>query len=218
MLKQSFSAQVSALMVFGVSASTLAPLATLNQPAIAAELFAQSGAGRLEVGTEIFVSQPDGKRIIFKPEETFEVTLETREAVRSDRGTVLIPRRTQIEGQFQPEDGGTQFVADRIIFPDGTERRLDARSPILDNRQDIGKGTNAGPIWQGALVGGAATAIISEIFDDVGIFKVLGGAGAGALAGWLIAGRGKKTEMMVIEPDEEIVLELDSPLLVSRRF
>ncbi len=167
-------------------------------------------------GTRIRVEEQDGKKIVISPKETFAATLITTEEVRSNRGTILIPRGTKVEGEFRPagDQEGTQFFARRIIFRDGTERNLEASSNIINTRKKISKGVNINPIWQGALVGGGASAIISSIVSDVGIFKVLGGAGAGALAGYLIAGR-KKTEVIIVEPSESMELTLDSDLVLS---
>jgi hypothetical protein len=216
MLRHKVQSSLAVLMVLGLSSASIAPIAMLQQPAIAG-IFAQSGARYRDVleGTRIRVEEQDGKKIVIGPEETFAATLVTIEEVRSDRGTILIPRGTKIEGEFQParDEEGTQFIARRIIFRDGTERDLEASSNVINTRKKISKGVNIDPIWQGALVGGGASAIISSIVSDVGIFKVLGGAGAGALAGWLIAGR-KKTEVIVIDPSEELELTLDSDLIL----
>jgi hypothetical protein len=229
MARQKWRSSIAVLMVLGLSSATVAPIAMLAQPAMAG-IFAQSGSSDrpsdsssssrdVLSGTRIRVEEKDGKKIVIGPDETFAATLVATEEVRSNRGTVLIPRGTEIEGEFRParNEAGTQFFARRIIFRDGTERNLDASSNIINTRKKISKGVNVDPIWQGALVGGGASAIISSIVSDVGIFKVLGGAGAGALAGWLIAGR-KKTEVIVIEPSENLELTLDSDLALSSRY
>jgi hypothetical protein len=249
MARQKWRSSVAVLMVLGLSTATVAPIAMLEQSAMAG-IFAQSGSSGSSSrdrdngssrdngsfrdsdssrdsgssrdvlsGTRIRVEEKDGKKIVLGPDETFAATLVATEEVRSNRGTVLIPRGTEIEGEFRParNEAGTQFIARRIIFRDGTERNLNASSNIVNTRKKISKGVNVGPIWQGALVGGGASAIISSIVSDVGIFKVLGGAGAGALAGWLIAGR-KKTEVIVIEPSENLELTLDSDLALSNRY
>jgi hypothetical protein len=230
MARRKWQSSVAVLMALGLNTATVAPIAMLEQPAMAG-IFAQSnsngsssrdnGSSFRDVlsGTRIRVEEQDGKKIVVGPDETFAATLITTEEVRSDRGTILIPRGTKVEGEFQParDEAGTQFVARRIIFRDGTERDLNASSNIVNTRKKISKGVNVDPIWQGALVGGGASAIISSIVSDVGIFKVLGGAGAGALAGWLIAGR-KKTEVIVVEPSENLELTLDSDLILSNRY
>lgn len=227
MLKPTLRTNIAVLMALSLGTSSIAPLVMLERPA-AAGIFSQSNSvsqrnpvrgGDVFSGTRIRVEEQDGKKIVIGPDENLAATLVTVEPVRSDRGTILIPRGTQIEGEFRParDREGTQFFARRIIFRDGTERNLDASSNVINTRKRIRKGVNIDPIWQGAIVGGGASAIISSIVSDVGIFKVLGGAGAGALAGWLLAGR-KKTEVIVIDPDvESLELTLDSDLLLSSR-
>jgi hypothetical protein len=223
MLRRSWQSKVAVLMVLGLSTATVTPIVMLEQPAMAG-IFAQSGStvrSSTDVlsGTRIRVEEQDGKKIVISPKETFAATLITTEEVRSNRGTILIPRGTKVEGEFRParDQEGTQFFARRIIFRDGTERNLEASSNIINTRKKISKGVNINPIWQGALVGGGASAIISSIVSDVGIFKVLGGAGAGALAGYLIAGR-KKTEVIIVEPSESMELTLDSDLVLSNQY
>lgn len=227
MLKPTLRTNIAVLMVLSLGTSSIAPIVMLERPAVAG-IFSQSNSisqrnpvrgGDVFSGTRIRVEEQDGKKIVIGPDENLAATLVTVEPVRSDRGTILIPRGTQIEGEFRParDREGTQFFARRIIFRDGAERNLDASSNVINTRKRIRKGVNIDPIWQGAIVGGGASAIISSIVSDVGIFKVLGGAGAGALAGWLLAGR-KKTEVIVVDPAvESLELTLDSDLLLSSR-
>jgi hypothetical protein len=228
MLKQHWHSSVAVLTALSLGTATIAPLIGFERPA-AAGIFAQQDtnelqrdsivqntSGRIREGTTFDVAEPNGKRIVLTPEETAAVSLVTTQAVRSQSGTVLIPKGTRVEGEFRPGGDGTQFVARRIIFRDGTERSLRASSNIVNNRKKIQKGTNAGPIWQGALVGGAASVAISSIVTKPGVFKTLAGAGAGALAGWLIAGR-KRVEVIVVEPDDPLTLTLDSDLVLSGR-
>ena len=74
-------------------------------------------------------------------------------------------------------------MADTLTLKDGTRFNIEATSDIISRTEEVTEGRRTDPIWQGALVGGAATAVISEIFGEVGIFKVLAGSGAGALGG-----------------------------------
>lgn len=228
MLKQQWHSGVAILTALSLGTGTVAPLIGFERPA-AAGIFAQQSSsstlhnrvsqntsGRIRQGTSIYVAEPNGKKIIVVPEETAPVTLVTQEALRSDAGTVLVPRGTKIEGEFRPAEDGTQFVARRIIFRDGFERSLNAHTNIVNYRKKIQKGTNTDPIWQGALVGGAASVAISSIVTKPGVFKTLAGAGAGALAGWLLAGR-KRVEVIVVRPEEPLTLTLDSDLLLSGR-
>jgi hypothetical protein len=229
MLKQRWHSSLAVLTALSLGAGTIAPLFAFERPANAG-IFAQqdnggllqnrisqSSSGRVRAGTTVEVEQPDGKRIVLTPDETVAVTLVTRDPVRSQSGTILIPRGTKIEGQFRPAQDGTEFVARRIIFRDGTERNINARTNIVNYRKKIQRGTNTDPIWQGALVGGGASVLISSIVTRPGIFKTLAGAGAGALAGYLIGGR-KRTEVIVVDPDQPLSLTFDSDLVVSRDY
>lgn len=219
MLKRSWKSGVAVLMTLGLTTTgTVVPLMLLERPAVAG-LFSPSNSNsdsdtvtvQVPSGTTLRVAEKDGKKIIITPDETLNVTLVTTESVRSSMGTVLIPRGATITGQFQPAEDGTQFVAQQITLSDGTQRDLDARSNILDERETIDKGRNWGAVWKGALVGGAAATLISALVSRVGIFKVLGGAGAGALGGFLLGGQ-KKAEVIVVQPDRDLTLTLDSNL------
>jgi hypothetical protein len=228
MLKQRWHSSLAVLTALSLGAGTIAPLFAFERPANAGifaqqvnggllhnNRIAQNNSGRVRAGTTVEVEQPDGKRIVLTPDETVAVTLVTRDPVRSQSGTILIPRGTKIEGEFRPAQDGTEFVARRIIFRDGTERNINARTNIVNYRKKIQRGTNTDPIWQGALVGGGASVLISSIVTRPGIFKTLAGAGAGALAGYLIGGR-KRTEVIVVDPDQPLSLTFDSDLVVSR--
>ena len=223
MLKLQMRASLAALMALSLSSAAIAPLFVL-QPA-SAGIFAQSdtqrgtptrSTGDVPSGTRVRVAEQDNKKIILSPDETFAATLITTEDIQTTSGTIVVPRGTRIEGEFRParDSGGTQFFARRIMFRDGTERNIDASSNIVDTRQTIRKGINTDSIWQGALVGGGASAIISSIVSNVGIFKVLGGAGIGALAGYLINGR-KKSEVVVVEPNQDLDLTFNTDLYLS---
>ncbi len=215
MLKQSLKSSVAVLMALGISTTgVLVPLNMLAKPAVAG-LFSESSTVQVPSGTKIQVEEKDGKKIIIAPEETLAVTLITTESVRSSMGTILIPKGAKIEGQFQPTQDGTEFVAKRITFNDGTQRDLNAKSNIVTHRETVNKGRNWGPVWKGALVGGAAAALISSLISDVGILKVLGGVGAGALGGFLLGGN-KKAEVLVVEPNTDpLTLTLDSDLALN---
>ena len=110
----------------------------------------------------------------------------TTRAVRSTRGTEIIPAGTDIVGQIEPYRDGVRFVAQTLQLEDGTEKDIEATSRLFADREEVDSRRNNDSIWQGALVGGAAATIISAVVTDVGIFKTLGGAGVGALAGWLL--------------------------------
>jgi hypothetical protein len=226
MLRQKWHASVALLTALSLGTGTVSQIMGFESPAAARTVAQQNGtlspvtvaqdfsSGQIREGTVLDLAEPNGKRIIVTPDDTARVTLVTTRSVRSQ--SAVIPEGTKIEGEFRPAEDGTQFVAQRIIFRDGTSQNIDGRSNIVNYRTTVKKG-NSDRIWQGALVGGGASVLISSVVDKPGIGKTLAGAGAGALAGYLLGGR-KKTEVIVVRPDEPITLTLDSDLNLDNRY
>ena len=154
------------------------------------------------------------EKILVTPEETVPVTLLVAANVRDSRRNTLIPYGSEILGQIEPSDDGTGslFVAQEIVFPDGTTQSIDAMSEVVTRRETVEKGANTGDILKGAAIGGAAAAVLSEIFGDIGAIEVLGGAGAGALAGLLLGGN--EVELVSIDPNNDLDLILQTNLAV----
>jgi hypothetical protein len=174
------------------------------------------------------------EKILVTPEETVPITLSVAANVKDSRGNILIPYNSKISGQIQPSgdqysneessdeessdeqssDGqsGSQFVAEEIVFPDGTSHSIDAVSNVVTRRETVKKGANAGDILEGAAIGAGAAAILSDIFGDMETLEVLGGAGAGAIAGVLLGGN--KAELVSIDPNNDLDLTLQSDLAI----
>ncbi|MEO1340887.1 MAG: hypothetical protein AAFV28_07040, partial [Cyanobacteria bacterium J06635_13] len=140
------------------------------------------------------------EKILLTPEETVPITLLVAADIKDSRRNVLIPFGSEIVGQIEPNynESGSFFSANEIIFPDGYTQRLDAESDVITRTEIIEEGANTGDILKGAAIGGAAAAVLSEIFGDIGILEVLGGAGAGALGGLLLGG--SEVELISIDP------------------
>ena len=205
---------LSILLALGISTSGIAPL--IQTQSAVAQLFPRSNRTSLAKGSTIPATYEGAERIILQPDETLAFTLVTTRSIRSSRGTVLIPIGSTIDGQLEPTRNGTQFVADTLTLRNGRRLNLDASSREITRTETIRKGSNMNAIWQGALVGGAAATIISAAVTDVGPLKSIGGAGAGALAGWLLAGRnGNRTEVLVVEPNNDLDLTLNSDLRLN---
>jgi hypothetical protein len=229
MLKHQLRSSVAVLTAISLGTVTLSSMIGFGSPATAETVvqtsntlsqfkIAQSfSSGRFDRGTRLDVAEPNGKRIIVAPNDTARVTLVTTRSVRSQSGSGVIPRGTQVEGEFRPVGDGTQFVAQRILFRDENSRNIDARSNVVSYRRTVKKGSTD-PIWQGALVGGGASVLISSIVTKPGIGKTLAGAGAGALAGYLLGGRRKSTDVIVVRPSEPLTLTLDSDLVLDSRY
>ena len=156
----------------------------------------------------------DKEKILVTPEETVPITLIVAANVRDSRRNTLIPYGSEIVGQIEPsEDGsGSFFAAQELVFPDGTAQFINATSDVVTRRETVKKGASTGDILKGAAIGGAAAAVLSEIFGDIGALEVLGGAGAGALAGWLLGGN--EAELVSIDPNNDLDLTLQADLTV----
>ncbi len=154
----------------------------------------------------------DEEKILVTPEETVPVTLYVAANVRDNRGNTLIPYGSEIDGQIQPNEGefGSFFQAEELVFPDGTTQPIDAVSNVVTRRETVKKGANAGDILEGAAIGAAAATVLSEIFGDIDFIEVLGGAGAGAVAGLLLGGN--EAELVSIDPNNDLDLTLQTNL------
>ncbi|NJK40357.1 MAG: hypothetical protein HC934_01465 [Acaryochloridaceae cyanobacterium SU_2_1] len=201
-------AGLAALLVLGMSTTGVAPL--LQAESAQAQILPRTSQGTLRSGTVIPAVYSGQNRIILRPNETLPLTLTVAENVRNSRGAILIPKGSRISGQLEPANGGTQFVAKTLILRNRQRQNISATSEVITRTEEIRKGNND-RVWQGALVGGGAAAVISEVVGDVGVFKVLGGAGAGALGGWLL-GRQERTEVVVVDATQDLDLTLDSAL------
>lgn len=206
--RPTFQVGFASLMALGICSAGFAPL--FSEAPVQAQSFPQSERIDLSSGTIIPAAYVGAERIILEPDETLPVTLTVTEPVYNSRGTVLIPEGSRVAGQLEPSGDGTQFIANTLILTNRERRDINATSEVLTQREEIRKGNND-RIWQGALVGGAAAGIISEIFGEASVLEVLGGAGAGAVGGWLL-GRREKAEVIVIDAQQDLALTLDSTL------
>lgn len=133
----------------------------------------------LPSGSEIPV-QYDAERIIVAPNETVPLTLTVVQDVRNSQGVVVIPRGSQIVGQLQPVDGGSQFVA-RTLVVNGQEISLNAASAVVRETRSV-RDPDFKSILAGAAFGSGAAAGISAITGDVDAAKVITGTGLGTAA------------------------------------
>jgi hypothetical protein len=126
--------------------------------------------------------------------ETVNASLLVAQDVAASNGTVLIPAGAVIEGQFVPAEGGSKFVAQKLISR-GATVRLQAESALINDIKDP-RETNAGAILTDAGIGGAAGAVLGGVLrGNVQIIDVLGGAAASVLVGNVTA-----PQVTVIEP------------------
>ncbi len=208
-------------LAIGLSLSTMmmTPLASLS-PANA-QLF--PSPGRSENSTiddsivipagAVIPLEYEKEKILVTKEETIPITLTVAANIRDRSRNMLIPYGTEVEGQIEPVSNGSIgsiFVAEELIFADGTRQYLNARSEPVTRTETVSRGTDAGDVLKGAAIGAAAAAILSEVFGDISAVKVLGGAGVGAIAGLLLGGN--EVELVSIDPNQDLDITLDSDL------
>lgn len=149
-------------------------------------------------------------KILVTEKETVDITLTVAANIRDTSRNNLIPYGTQVIGRIEPYGNGSRFVAEELVFSDGTTRFINANSKTVTRRETVNRGTDPDDILLGAAIGGAAAAVLGEIFGDINIEEVLGGAGLGALAGWLLGG--KDVELISIDPNQDLDITLQSDL------
>ena len=150
------------------------------------------------------------EKILVTKEETTPITLIVAANIRDRNRNTLIPYGTEVVGQIEPAGNGSYFVAEELVFPDGTAQYIDASSNVVTRTETIEKGADAGDILKGAAIGAAAATALSAIFGSVDFLKVLGGAGVGAVGGLLLGGN--EVELVSIDPNNDLNLTLRSDL------
>lgn len=203
-------------MALGLSASAIAPYVFLGifPGAAVAQFQRQDDRSRIVIpeGTLLSVRHREADKIIVAPDETLPLTLIVDRDITSPLGTVLISRDSEVVGQLQPSNGGSQFVADELILPSGASLRLDATSETITETEEISRGSRSQGILKGALIGAVAASVLSEIFGDIQLLEVLLGAGVGGAAGAVLDRN--KAEVVVIYPDTDLTLTLQSDLVL----
>jgi hypothetical protein len=203
----------TALTLAMTTVSTLAIPLTFIKPATAApfqvaQMFPDTWRNTIPSGTQIPITY-EKEKIVVTPDETAPVKLKVAQDITTSGGTVLIPEGSVIEGELRPAGDGTQFVAKNLVIAGQKDKTpIDATSEVINRRETINKRSDP-KILQGAAIGGAAAAILSEIFGRIDILEVLGGAGLGALASVLIRDR-KEVEVIMVNPQEDLTLTLQS--------
>lgn len=152
------------------------------------------------------------EKILVTREETIPLTLTVAANIRDRNRNTLIPFGTEVEGQITPAENGSgsQFIAQELVFEDGTRQLINGSSEVISRTETVKRGTDTGDILKGAAIGGAAAAVLGEVFGDINIEEVVGGAALGALGGWLL-GR-NQVELISIDPNQDLDIILDSDL------
>ncbi|MEM9809527.1 MAG: hypothetical protein AAF959_30125 [Cyanobacteria bacterium P01_D01_bin.56] len=125
----------------------------------------------------------------------YNLRLQNRTAV----GDRFLPAGSIVRGQFEPVDGGLRYVANSVEVGDRI-LNLSAVSETLTDRKDP-RQTDTDDIIEDAAIGAAGGLIIGEVLGNADFLEILGGAAAGVVVGNVTA-----PTVVVIEPDESILL------------
>ncbi|MBD2566786.1 S-layer homology domain-containing protein [Anabaena lutea] len=166
-------------------------------------------------GTTIPVKYEQAEKILVTKDETAPLTLITSQNVITQDGTVVIPAGSQVIGKLKPAQGGSQFVAEKLILTTGKEYNISASSDVITKTETVKKGSNISSILQNTVLGAAAAAGVSAVTGDRAIAteEVLGGAGIGALIG-LFFGK-TSIDLIAIEPNTDLDMRVDQNLVIS---
>jgi hypothetical protein len=168
-------------------------------------------------GTVIPVKYDKAEKILVTKDETAPLTLTVDQNIVTQGGAVVIPAGSQVIGQLRPAQGGSQFVAQRLVLTTGQEYQLSATSEVINKTETVRKGTSTGAIIRNTVLGAGAAAAVSAVTGDRAIAteEVLGGAAIGGLIG-LFFGR-NSVDLIAIDPNTDLQMTINENLLVSLR-
>ncbi|MEW5859347.1 MAG: S-layer homology domain-containing protein [Cyanobacteriota bacterium] len=169
----------------------------------------------IPAGTTIPVRYEKEKILVTKDERA-PLTLTVAANITTSDGTVLIPSGSQVVGELQPAQGGSQFVAKELVLTNGQRVAIDATSQTITKTESVTKGSSVGGILKNAALGAAAAAAVSAVTGDKAIAteEVLGGLGIGGLIG-LFLGR-DRVDLIAIDPDTDLNLRLNEELVLEQ--
>ncbi len=175
----------------------------------------------IPAGTLIPLTYNEAETIQISPNQSRTLSLNVASNIREANGNVLIPAGSQVTGQLRASNTGVQFIAQQLTLTNGQRYSLNARSRELVGFQTENVGASTEDVIKGTLAGAGTATIIAGTTGDRKItpLKVLGGAAAGALAGWAlpqagIVGGGTR-EVMTIDPSQDLDLTLQAPLSLN---
>ncbi len=156
-----------------------------------------SRAALAQTAISLNTTTDTGETLYLNSDATYEYDLRLAESTTVNG--VSFPAGSIIRGQFEPAEGGLQFVANSVEA--GSQvYRLDAASELLHDQKDP-RETSAGAIIGDAAIGAAGGLILGEVFGDADFLEILGGAAAGVIVGNTTA-----PFVVVIEPEQTITL------------
>ena len=219
-----FKSGTSAVLALLMSVTAVAPMLTLA-PAQAQSFYRYRNwlttynSQIIPAGTTIPVRFEGGSKILVTKTETLPLTLLVANDITDGQGNILIPEGSEISGQIEPTGAGSYFVAQTLTIDSFRKQSLVATSPVINRTQIVRRGANAGEILAGTFAGAGAATLIAGLTGNrrIGALEVLAGAAVGTLAGWALPetgtlGGGEEQELIVIEPNRDLTLTLQSPL------
>jgi hypothetical protein len=174
-------------------------------------------AAVVSVGTRIPVAY-EKEKILLTKKEKLDLTLTVAREIKASNGSIAIPEGSEIAGELRPTNGGTQFVAEELILPDGSKYKINATSGVVTETETVSRDINVGKLVRNAAIGTAAAAAISAVTGDRAIAteELLLGAGAGVLATLIPQFLGdNKVDLIVVEPNTDLRLTLQEDLIVD---
>lgn len=172
----------------------------------------------IPAGTTIPVISETTNSIKIAKGESQDLTLSINANLRQANGTVLIPAGSSVSGRLQATERGVQFVAQQVTLPNGQSLPFNATSRLLVGYDTEQTGASTADIVLGTLAGAGTATIIAGTTGDrhINALEVLGGAAAGALAGWGLPAAGimggGTREVMTLDPNQDLTLTLQAPL------
>ncbi len=168
-------------------------------------------------GTALPVRYDKAEKIMVTKDETAPLTLTISQNVITDTGSLVIPAGSRVVGKLQPAEGGSQFVAEKLVLTTGKEYNVNATSEVITKTETIKKGTSTKGIIKNTALGAGAAAAVAAVTGDraVATEEVLGGAAIGAITG--IFFNKKSVDLIVIDPDTDLEMTIARSFDVSLR-
>ncbi len=168
-------------------------------------------------GTVLPVRYDKAKKILVTKDETAPLTLTISQNVITDTEILVIPAGSSVEGKLQPVNGGSQFVAQKLMLPNGKEYNITATSGVITKTETVKKGTSTQGIIKNTALGAGAAAAVAAVTGDraVATEEVLGGAAIGAITG--IFFNKKSVDLIVIDPNTDLEMTIGESFNVSLR-
>jgi hypothetical protein len=167
------------------------------------------GVARLEAGAAVPVAAPANSTQYLDPGKDANATLVTSQDVVDNRGSVALPKGSEVRGRFSPVPGGLKFFADGVVI-NGQYTSLRASSDMIPDEKDP-REYEGGAIAGDAAIGAAGGALLGAVTGGVSLGGLLGGAAAGVIVGNVTAPR-----VVVVRPDRSLNLKLDAPVAIRR--